>query len=325
MTHKKSRTTGKRPRRTGEKAAQNTGIDFLALGLRVVLSLPTLDFRPCPLAREGFLVAPYCAIQRDYLSDTQGPPNGGVSNGGVSRSGLVLPFLSFLGLSRFYRDFPDLLRDVRGFSRFVPFLFLGLLRAPTRNSPERVRDTIWTFPEKSGKPPGLETPRFSFSQDTPLLCAMGFFGGPIWLDDRGVGQRKWLEEVPRRTSLAPLASPCFVLCFIGVETEGLLDCQGRAGIISIVRWNLRPVIFGVDLWHLNMANWVRYPLSLFWVFPPWRTCEAEVRCPPPQKGYLSDTGAIPYESKANGWDTPLCDTISKRKSRDGGGYLALGH
>ena len=40
--------------------------------------------------------------------------------------------------------------------------------------------------------------------------------------------------------------PCFVLCLIGVETEGLLDYQGRAGIISIVRWNLRPVIFGVD-------------------------------------------------------------------------------
>ena len=53
---------------------------------------------------------------------------------------------------------------VRGFSRFVLFLFLGLLRAPTRNSPERVRDTIWTFPEKSGKHPGLETPLFSFSQ-----------------------------------------------------------------------------------------------------------------------------------------------------------------
>ena len=136
--------------------------------------------------------------------------------------------------------FPDLLGMVRGFSRFVLFLFLGLLRfgvqetvllvnhalargtpaifvfssfrgvraakpllywlecrfvifaifiqkppfsggtkarftkgtvfgtpkdrAPTRNSPERVRDTIWTFPEKSGKHPGLETPRFSFSQ-----------------------------------------------------------------------------------------------------------------------------------------------------------------
>ena len=50
------------------------------------------------------------------------------------------------------------------------------------------------------------------------------------------------------TSLAPLASPCLVLSLIGVETEGFLDYQGRAGIISIVRWNLRPVIFGVDSW-----------------------------------------------------------------------------
>ena len=38
--------------------------------------------------------------------------------------------------------------------------------------------------------------------------------------------------------------PCFVLCFIGVKTEEFLDFQGRAGSISIVRWNLRPVIFG---------------------------------------------------------------------------------
>ena len=38
-----------------------------------------------------------------------------------------------------------------------------------------------------------------------------------------------MEEVQRRTSLAPLASPCFVLCLIGAETEGLLDYQERAG------------------------------------------------------------------------------------------------
>ena len=55
-----------------------------------------------------------------------------------------------------------------------------------------------------------------------------------------------MEEVLRRTSLVPLAFPCFVLCLIRVETEGPLDYQGRTGIISIVRWNLRPVIFGVD-------------------------------------------------------------------------------
>ena len=55
-----------------------------------------------------------------------------------------------------------------------------------------------------------------------------------------------MEEVPRRTSLAPFEFPCFALCLIGMETEGLLDYQGRAGIMSIVRWNLRPVIFGVE-------------------------------------------------------------------------------
>ena len=61
--------------------------------------------------------------------------------------------------------------------------------------------------------------------------------------DNGNDRRKF-RVVP---SLAPLASPCFVLCLIGVETEGLLDYQGRAGIISIVRWNLRPVIFGGEV------------------------------------------------------------------------------
>ena len=40
--------------------------------------------------------------------------------------------------------------------------------------------------------------------------------------------------------------PLIVHCLIRAEAEGLLDYQGRAGIISIVRWNLRPVIFGVD-------------------------------------------------------------------------------
>ena len=69
------------------------------------------------------------------------------------RRALIWDFPDFSGI------FPICSGMVRGFSRFVLFLlFLSLLRAPTRNSPERVRDTIWTFPEKSGKPPGLETP-----------------------------------------------------------------------------------------------------------------------------------------------------------------------
>ena len=43
---------------------------------------------------------------------------------------------------------------------------------------------------------------------------------------------------------------CFVLCFIGMKTEGLLDYQERVGIMwimSIVRWKLRLVIAGVDM------------------------------------------------------------------------------
>ena len=55
-----------------------------------------------------------------------------------------------------------------------------------------------------------------------------------------------MDEVPRRTSPVLPCVPLFVHCLIRVEAEGLLDYQGQAGIISIVRWNLRPVIFGVD-------------------------------------------------------------------------------
>ena len=48
---------------------------------------------------------------------------------------------------------------------------------------------------------------------------------------------------------------------------------------------------------------------------------AKWRCDtPPQKGYLSDTGARPYENKGNG-----CDAILSRKGiAQYGGYLALG-
>ena len=51
--------------------------------------------------------------------------------------------------------------------------------------------------------------------------------------------------------------PLIVHCLMRVEAEGLLDYQGRAGIISIVRWNLRPVIFGIDTLRTStlMVGW----------------------------------------------------------------------
>ena len=70
-------------------------------------------------------------------------------------------------------------------------------------------------------------------------------------------------------------------------------------------------VFGVSTWPIGCD-----PSPFSEHFP---LGDAKWRCdtPPPQKGYLSDTCAIPYENKANGCDTPLCDTISK-------GYCAIG-
>ena len=54
------------------------------------------------------------------IKEHQGPVDRGVSNRGVSQSGL-LPFLSFLGLARFFRDFPDLSGDCPGIFPICPF------------------------------------------------------------------------------------------------------------------------------------------------------------------------------------------------------------
>ena len=97
---------------------------------------------------------------------SQGPLNGGVSNGGASRSGLVLPFLSFLGLSRFFWDFPDLRGDGPGIFPISPFPLSRPIKStykeqsrkgPRHNldlSQKKVRSTrVW-------KPPGLASPNY---------------------------------------------------------------------------------------------------------------------------------------------------------------------
>ena len=80
-----------------------------------------------------------------FVRNVKGPWTGG-----------GFPDLDLSFLFRLFWDFPDFSgifpicpRIVQG---FFHFLFLGLETAPTRNSPERVRDTIRTFPEKKGNP-----------------------------------------------------------------------------------------------------------------------------------------------------------------------------
>ena len=98
--------------------------------------------------------------------------------------------------------------------------------------------------------------------------------------------------------------------------EGQEALRSRKGQTSERSQRYPPIarygVFGVSTWPIGCDT-----PSPFLSIPPWRACKVEVRYPPPpRKGYLSDTCAIPYENKANGCDTPLCDTISK-------GYCAI--
>ena len=47
--------------------------------------------------------------------------------------------------------------------------------------------------------------------------------------------------------------PLFMLIEIGLEAKALSDFQGRRGITSVVRWNLRPVI-GVEQRELRVLS-----------------------------------------------------------------------
>ena len=83
-------------------------------------------------------------------------------DGGVSRSGLVLPFLSVLGLSRFFWDFPELLRDGPGIFPICPFPLSWPIKSTyEEQSRKGLRHNLdlsqkkWEPPPPFGKPPGL--------------------------------------------------------------------------------------------------------------------------------------------------------------------------
>ena len=71
-------------------------------------------------------------------------------------------------------------------------------------------------------------------------------------------------------------------------------------------------VFGVSTWPIGCDT----PSPFSERFPLGEHSRSGGAIAPPQKGYLSDTCAIPYENKAKGCDTPLCDTILK-------GYCAI--
>ena len=108
---------------------------------------------------------------------------------------------------------------------------------------------LWTFGPLGPRGPGNSF-RTLFAtldpKDPNDRCSRQFASGT---DMTGRPGHRTMEMIGGSSAPHLARTPCvplFVLFLVGVETEGLLDYQGRAGIISIVRWNLRPVIFGVD-------------------------------------------------------------------------------
>ena len=94
------------------------------------------------------------------------------------------------------------------------------------------------------------TPNSKFVQNCLDNCFSGFQSLQNSMPNMTGRPGYWTREMNGGSSAPHLAcTPCvplFVHCLTRVEAEGLLDYQGRAGIISTVRWDLRPVIFGVE-------------------------------------------------------------------------------
>ena len=131
--------------------------------------------RAMPTARETSKTqtlrnkGPFC-----FPHFSQGPLSWRVSNGGFpdldffvlfcASLSFFCPFLSLFVLSRFYRDFPDLSGDSPGIFPICPFSLSwpinGTNEEQSRKGPRHNPD----LPRKKWEHPGLENPRFSFSQ-----------------------------------------------------------------------------------------------------------------------------------------------------------------
>ena len=116
--------------------------------------------RPKPLS--------FCGISGDLAPSTRRSLNGGgFKRGGfpdLDLSFLFCPFLSFLGLSRFFWDFPELLRDGPGIFPICPFPLSRTIKSTYEEQSRKGPRHNLDLSQKSGKHPGLEPPRLSFSQ-----------------------------------------------------------------------------------------------------------------------------------------------------------------
>ena len=160
----------------------------------------------------------------------QGPLNGGVSNGGVSRSGLVLPFFSFLGLSRFFWDFPDLLGDGLGIFPIRPFPLTRPIKSTyEEQSPKGSATQSRPFPKEMGntpvwKPPGLASlGALENSKFSPRPLIFGDLTPPPQIRNSKLSRRPFMTRmaVAAVVGMCVVATQRFMAAFVTGQSQAV--------------------------------------------------------------------------------------------------------
>ena len=133
--------------------------------------------------------------------------------GGFPDLDLSFLFCPFCPFGTFPGIFPICPGTLRGFSRFAPFPLSRPIKSTYEEQSRKGPRHNLDLSRKSGKHPGLETPRFSFSQlwvhfTTPNICRKK--------DDLQVQS---LHHLPAKSSVSPLVNlvncPCLLLDNLG--------------------------------------------------------------------------------------------------------------
>ena len=110
-------------------------------------------------------------IIRNFVSETQGPPKGGAAKrGGFKRGGFpIWTCPSFLVLFCPFWDFPDfsgIFPICSGIFPISPFPLCRPIKSTYEEQSRKGPRHNLDLSQKKWETPGLETPRFSFSQET---------------------------------------------------------------------------------------------------------------------------------------------------------------